>query len=102
MINILETRSATIFHANPELVSAQIGAEISHNVGMPAIFHHEDFLLDDSKIVTRLQLDDFDGGKLFRIAIVATITTGIVAIGWQNSPGFVDIAISSGSDSLKI
>jgi hypothetical protein len=31
-----------------------------------AIFHHQDLLLDDAKVVALLKLDHLDGGKLPR------------------------------------
>ena len=46
---------------------------------MSAIFHHEDFLLNDAEIVTRFQFDDFDGGKGFS-TVVVSVTIAVVAI----------------------
>lgn len=68
---------------------------------MSAIFHHEDFLLNDAEIITGFQFDDFDGGKLFATTIIAITTTAPVSIGWQNPASFVDVAISSGTNALE-
>ena len=47
MVNVLEGASTTKLHADPELVSSQVAAIISHNVWVLAILHHEDLLLND-------------------------------------------------------
>lgn len=44
---------------------------------MPAIFHHEDLLLNDAEIITGFQLDDLYGGKLVSITVVATTAAAI-------------------------
>ena len=84
---------------------------------MSAIFHHKNFLLNDTEIITGLQFDDFDGCKLLHACrrircfttdvttSIATIAVTIVRTGvWrllQNSTSFVDIAVGPGSDSLQ-
>ena len=80
---------------------------------MSAILHHKDFLLNDAEIVTGLQFDDFDGGKLlhacrscFTAVTTSTIAAAAIAIvcrGWllQDSTCFVDIAVGPGSDPLQ-
>ena len=79
---------------------------------MSAILHHKDFLLNDAEIVTGLQFDDFDGGKLLhacRTSCFTAVTTSTIAAiaivcrGWllQDSTCFVDIAVGPGSDPLQ-
>ena len=64
MVDILEGAPPAILHADPKLVPPQVRAEVGHDVGMPAILHHEDLLLNDAKVVPLLQLDHFDGGEV--------------------------------------
>jgi hypothetical protein len=66
MINVLERGPPAKLHADPQLVASQVGPEVGHDVGVAAVLHHEDFLLDDAEVVSGLQLDHLDGGKLRR------------------------------------
>ena len=62
MINILQGAPATIFHTDPQLVAPEVGAEVGHDVGVAAVLHHQDLLLDDAEVISRLQLYHFYGG----------------------------------------
>ena len=44
----------------------EVGSKIGDNVGMAAVLHHENLLLDDAEVVPRLQLDHLNGRVLAR------------------------------------
>ena len=93
VVDILEAAAAAVLHADPELIPAEVGAEVGDDVGVAAVLqdretmtktssdefrhaktqsmgvcgnylHHEDLLLDDAKVVALLQLDHLDGREL--------------------------------------
>lgn len=51
VVDVLKRASAAVLHADPELVSPEVAAKVGHNVGVPAVLHHQDLLLDDPKLV---------------------------------------------------
>lgn len=76
MINVLKRAAPAELHANPELVSSEVGSIIGHDVGMSTVLHHDDFLLNDAKVIALFKFDDFDGRKvsssnLFSLKIVS-------------------------------
>ena len=75
MIDVLQGATTTVFHANPQLVTPEVRPEVGHYVRMPTVLHHEDLLLDDTKVIPRLQFYHLDGsiftsGETFSLKIV--------------------------------
>ena len=64
MVDVLEAATAAVLHADPELVTTEVGTVVSDDVGVAAVLHHEDLLLDDAKVVALLQLYHLDGREL--------------------------------------
>ena len=52
MVNVLKRSSTTKLHADPELVPSKVAPIVGHNVGMLAVFHHENLLLNDGKVIS--------------------------------------------------
>lgn len=67
LVDVLQTATATVLHADPELVPAQIRAEVGDNVGVAAIAHHYDLLLDDLDVIALLQLNHLYGGQIIAL-----------------------------------
>ena len=61
VVDVLEAAAAAVLHADPELVTTEVGTVVSDDVGVAAVLHHEDLLLDDAKVVALLQLYHLDG-----------------------------------------
>ena len=64
VVDVLQGRPAAVLHADPELVPPEVGAEVGHDVGVAAVLHHQDLLLDDAEVIPRLQLYHFNGSCL--------------------------------------
>lgn len=96
MVNVLERRSPAVLHAYPELVPAQVGPEVLDDVGVSAVLHHQDLLLDDAKVVAGLQLDHLDGGEA---AMGAGLASAAAVLG--DPAGLVDVAVGAGPDPLE-
>ena len=64
MIDVLKRSSATEFHADPELISPEVRSEECDHIGMSAVLHHKDLLLNDGEVITWFQFDYLNGGQL--------------------------------------
>lgn len=51
MVNVLQGATATILHTNPQFVPPQITAIICNYIRMSTIFHHKNFLLNNSEVI---------------------------------------------------
>ncbi len=60
VVDVLQRAAPAVLHADPQLVSPQVGSVIGDDVRVPAVLHHEDLLLDQTEVIALLQLDHLD------------------------------------------
>ena len=71
MIDVLKGWSSAVLHTYPQFVPPQVGPKVLDDVGVPAVFHHQDFLLDNPEVVPRLKFDHLDGSQLLLLGSAA-------------------------------
>lgn len=120
VIDILHWSSRTQFHGNPKFISSieshkersrrrmkaflllEITWEISNDVRMTALKHHEDLLLNDVEIISRFEFDHFQCShrRSWDVSSLEGKTRCSSSFSPTRGTNFVNIAIRSWTDAL--